>query len=149
MILFEYSLNPIFFLSNYFKHYSTLWLWVVTISIKRNPFFILSPEWTFWYCFFVWSLWLMLLREMVNYVLELGMEWLLVEPVLCNVTCLNGGYCSPDSHQCVCTPNCRGVSCEKCSWNIPFGAIVAFFVGLVLVWYVCIWVSDLITRKCR
>ena len=76
-------------------------------------------------------------------------EWFVVEPALCNVTCLNDGYCNPDSHQCVCTSNCRGVMCEKCSWNIPFGAIVAFFVGLVIVWYVCIWVADLITRKCR
>lgn len=76
-------------------------------------------------------------------------RWFVVDPVACNVTCLNDGYCSPDSGQCVCTPNCRGANCEKCSWNIPFGAIVAFFVGLVIVWYVCIWVADLITRKCR
>ena len=76
-------------------------------------------------------------------------RWSVVEQAACNVTCLNGGYCSPDSNQCICTPNCRGVSCEKCSWNIPFGMIVAFLAGLVIVWYVCIWVADLITRKCR
>ena len=74
---------------------------------------------------------------------------LLENTIECNLQCLNGGICSPDTGKCICTTNCEGPLCETCHLEIPYLTILISIVSVVVLIFLVLAIKDYIQRKCR